>query len=95
MEITEQGFIADVSVETLSLTTVGNWDMGSPINLEKAMQASDRFGGHIVSGHVDGIGEVISLLRRCQIMAFRMRAGGISAILPTRAQLQWMGLVLL
>ena len=60
VEITDKGFIADVSTETLSLTT-GNWQVGSPINLEKAMQASDRFGGHIVSGHVDGIGEVISL----------------------------------
>jgi riboflavin synthase len=74
VEITEQGFIADVSVETLSLTTVGNWDMGSPINLEKAMQASDRFGGHIVSGHVDGIGEVISLHEDARSWRFRMRA---------------------
>ena len=74
VEITEQGFIADVSLETLSLTTVGNWDMGSPINLEKAMQASDRFGGHIVSGHVDGIGEVISLHEDARSWRFRMRA---------------------
>ena len=74
VEITEQGFIADVSVETLSLTTVGNWDMGSPINLEKAMQASDRFGGHIVSGHVDGIGEVISSHEDARSWRFRMRA---------------------
>ena len=74
VEITEQGFIADVSVETLSLTTIGNWDMGSPINLEKAMQASDRFGGHIVSGHVDGIGEVISLHEDARSWRFRMRA---------------------
>ena len=74
VEMTEQGFIADVSVETLSLTTIGNWDMGSPINLEKAMQASDRFGGHIVSGHVDGIGEVISLHEDARSWRFRMRA---------------------
>ena len=74
VEITKQGFIADVSVETLSLTTVGNWDMGSPINLEKAMQASDRFGGHIVSGHVDGIGEVISSHEDARSWRFRMRA---------------------
>ena len=74
VEITEQGFIADVSLETLSLTTVGNWDMGSPINLEKAMQASDRFGGHIVSGHVDGIGEVISSHEDARSWRFRMRA---------------------
>ena len=58
VELIDQGFIADVSVETLSLTTIENWEVGTGINLEKAMQATDRFGGHIVSGHVDGIGEV-------------------------------------
>ena len=74
VEITEQGFIADVSLETLSLTTIGNWGIGSPINLEKAMQASDRFGGHIVSGHVDGIGEVVSLHEDARSWRFRMAA---------------------
>ena len=74
VEITDKGFIADVSTETLSLTTIGNWQVGSPINLEKAMQASDRFGGHIVSGHVDGIGEVISLHEDARSWRFRMRA---------------------
>ena len=74
VEITEQGFIADVSLETLSLTTIGNWEIGSPINLEKAMQASDRFGGHIVSGHVDGIGEVVSLHEDARSWRFRMAA---------------------
>ena len=74
VEITDKGFIADVSTETLSLTTIGNWQVGSPINLEKAMQASDRFGGHIVSGHVDGIGEVISLHEDARSWRFRMCA---------------------
>ena len=74
VEITDKGFIADVSTETLSLTTIGNWQVGSPINLEKAMQASDRFGGHIVSGHVDGLGEVISLHEDARSWRFRMRA---------------------
>jgi riboflavin synthase len=66
--------LADVSVETLNLTTIGNWAMGARINLEKAMQASDRFGGHIVSGHVDGIGEVVSLHEDARSWRFRMRA---------------------
>ena len=61
VELIEKGFIADVSVETLSLTTIEYWKLNTRVNLEKAMQASDRFGGHIVSGHVDGIGEVVSL----------------------------------
>ena len=39
-------------METLNLTTMKHWEVGRPINLEKAMQGTDRFGGHIVSGHV-------------------------------------------
>jgi riboflavin synthase len=74
VELTGQGFIADVSVETLSLTTIGNWNAGSRINLEKAMQATDRFGGHIVSGHVDGIGEVVALEGDARSWRFRLRA---------------------
>ena len=72
--LTGEGFIADVSVETLSLTTIGNWQTGSRINLEKAMQANDRFGGHIVSGHVDGLGEVVSLEEDARSWRFRIRA---------------------
>lgn len=74
VQLTGHGFVADVSVETLSLTTVGNWKTGSRINLEKAMQASDRFGGHIVSGHVDGIGEVVSLHEDARSWRFSIRA---------------------
>ena len=74
VELTGEGFVADVSVETLSLTTIGQWQRGSRINLEKAMQATERFGGHIVSGHVDGIGEVVSLHEDARSWRFRMRA---------------------
>ena len=74
VELTGEGFVADVSVETLNLTTIGNWQTGSRINMEKAMQATDRFGGHIVSGHVDGIGEVISLEGDARSWRFRIRA---------------------
>ena len=74
VELTGEGFVADVSVETLNLTTIGNWQTGSRINMEKAMQATDRFGGHIVSGHVDGIGEVVSLEEDARSWRFRLRA---------------------
>lgn len=74
VELTEYGFIADVSVETLNLTTIGHWQAGSRINMEKAMQATDRFGGHIVSGHVDGIGEVVALEEDARSWRFRLRA---------------------
>ena len=74
VELIDQGFIADVSVETLSLTTIEHWKVDTRINLEKAMQASDRFGGHIVSGHVDGIGEVMSLHEDARSWRFTIKA---------------------
>lgn len=74
VELIANGFIADVSVETLSLTTIEYWALNSRINLEKAMQASDRFGGHIVSGHVDGIGEVVSLHEDARSWRFTIKA---------------------
>lgn len=51
-------FSADVSNETLALTTLGQLPIGAPVNLERALRASDRLGGHWVSGHVDGVGQV-------------------------------------
>ncbi|QIB66146.1 riboflavin synthase [Kineobactrum salinum] len=55
------GFWADVSGETLDHTTLGQLRPGSRVNLEKALTPASRLGGHIVSGHVDGVGEVVSL----------------------------------
>lgn len=52
------GFAADVSAETLSLTTLGDLDVGRRVNLEPALTLSQPLGGHLVTGHVDGIGEV-------------------------------------
>ena len=57
-----QGFSADVSNETLSLTTLGRLGAGDPVNLEKALRLADRLGGHLVSGHVDGLGKVVSIV---------------------------------
>ncbi|MES2725041.1 MAG: riboflavin synthase [Pseudomonadota bacterium] len=54
-------FAVEVSGETLSLTTLSDWEEGRPVNLERAARVGDELGGHIVSGHVDGIGEVISI----------------------------------
>ena len=58
--LTGNHFSADVSHETLSLTTLGDLQVGSPVNLEPALRAGDRLGGHLVSGHVDGIAQVAS-----------------------------------
>jgi riboflavin synthase len=73
VELTGMGFVADVSVETLNLTTIGSWLAGQRINLEKAMQATDRFGGHIVSGHVDAIGEVTAIEEDARSWRFGVR----------------------
>lgn len=54
-------FAIDASNETLALTTLGALREGAALNLERAMQAQDRFGGHIVSGHVDGVGRVVDI----------------------------------
>jgi riboflavin synthase len=54
-------FDVDASGETLSLTTLGGWEAGRAINLERALKVGDELGGHIVSGHVDGLARVVSI----------------------------------
>ena len=54
-------FAADVSVETLSCTTLGALKIGNGVNLEKSLRLADRLGGHLVAGHVDGVGKVIAV----------------------------------
>lgn len=60
LNITKESFEADVSRETLACTTLQGWQRGEYVNLEKALMPQSRLGGHIVSGHVDGIGELVS-----------------------------------
>jgi riboflavin synthase len=55
------GFSADVMPETMERTNIGTLKAGSPVNLERAMAADGRFGGHIVSGHIDGTGKIQSM----------------------------------
>jgi riboflavin synthase len=54
-------FTADVSNETLSKTTLSDWQAGTAINLERALRAGDELGGHVVSGHVDGVARILSI----------------------------------
>lgn len=64
LTVVEKGsgwFAVEVSAETLSLTTLADWTEGRPVNLERSAKVGDELGGHIVSGHVDGIGEVLSV----------------------------------
>ena len=59
IELKSQAYCADVSGETLSLTRLGALKAGSAVNLEKALTPTSRLGGHLVSGHVDGVGQVV------------------------------------
>lgn len=59
--MSKNGFSADVSHETIKRTGFASYQAGSKVNLEKALQANSRLGGHIVSGHVDGVGDVLSI----------------------------------
>jgi len=64
LTVTEKGpgwFAVEVSGETLSKTTLGDWREGHRVNLERAAKLGDELGGHIVSGHVDGLGRVVSV----------------------------------
>lgn len=64
LTVTEKGegwFAVEVSNETLSKTKLGDWAEGTLVNLERAARLGDELGGHIVSGHVDGLGQVISI----------------------------------
>ena len=54
-------FAVEVSGETLAMSTLDEWAEGRPVNLERAARVGDELGGHIVSGHVDGVGEVLSI----------------------------------
>ena len=60
VEFDDKGFTADVMQETLNLTSLDGIKVGDPVNLERAMTAATRFGGHVVQGHVDGVGQIIS-----------------------------------
>ena len=67
------GFTADVSGETLSRTTLGSLGVGAEVNLEKALTLATPLGGHLVSGHVDGVGSVVSRRESGRSIQFRFR----------------------
>ncbi|WP_299851271.1 riboflavin synthase [uncultured Roseovarius sp.] len=67
-------FDADVSAETLSKTNLGKWAEGKRINLERALKVGDELGGHIVSGHVDGLAEVVAVTDEGDSTRVKLRA---------------------
>ena len=74
VELTGQGFVADVSGETLGLTTLGQLAVNDRVNLEKALTLATRLGGHLVSGHVDGIGTVTARSADARSVRFTLQA---------------------
>ena len=67
-------FSVEASAETLSKTTLGNWAPGTRVNLERSLKVGEEIGGHIVSGHVDGVGEVVSVKPEGDSIRFEIRA---------------------
>ncbi|WP_298493977.1 riboflavin synthase [uncultured Maritimibacter sp.] len=65
-----------VSGETLAKTNLGNWQVGQRVNLERALKVGDELGGHIVSGHVDGVAEVVGVTPEGDSTRVRLRAPG-------------------
>lgn len=74
VELPGDGFCADVSRETLQRTAFVDLKAGTRVNLEKALTPTSRLGGHLVSGHVDGVGEVIARSDNARAVQFRLRA---------------------
>lgn len=77
LTVVEQGgdyYVADVSSETVRRSTLASFRVGQRVNLEKALTPTTRLGGHLVSGHVDGIGEVISMQPDARSIRYRVKA---------------------
>jgi riboflavin synthase len=76
LTVVEKGadwFAVQASGETLSKTTLGQWQKGTRINLERALKLGDELGGHIVSGHVDGVGQITAITPDGESRRFRFR----------------------
>jgi riboflavin synthase len=67
-------FVVEASAETRTKTTLGSWRAGARVNLERALKVGDELGGHFVSGHVDGVGEVVEVTAHGGSMCMRVRA---------------------
>jgi riboflavin synthase len=78
-------FAADVSVETLACTTLGMLKSGDCINLEKSLRLADRLGGHLVSGHVDGVGRIVAIEPDARSQRWTLEApGGLSRYIAAK-----------
>lgn len=88
IEFDAGSFAADASTETLALTTLGGMTVGQAVNLERAMRPSDRLGGHLVSGHVDGVGRVLSVHDDARAQRWRFAApASLSKYIATKGSI--------
>lgn len=71
---TDRDFSVEISPETLSVTTLGQLAVGAPVNLERAMKLNERIGGHLVAGHVDGVGTIRSRRQEGNAIVFTIEA---------------------
>ena len=76
VEFSPDSFAADASAETLEKTTLGSWRIGTQANLERSLRIGDELGGHLVSGHVDGVGTAISAISENASTRWRFRVPG-------------------
>jgi riboflavin synthase len=70
----DRWFMVTASGETLSKTTLADWSVGDPINLERPMRLGDELGGHIVAGHVDGVAEIVGIVPEGESKRFTFQA---------------------
>lgn len=73
VEKTEDTLTFDVAAETMALTTLGDWDIDTPVNLEPSLRMGDELGGHLVSGHIDGIATVEDVKHDGDSWRFKIR----------------------
>jgi riboflavin synthase len=76
IDITKSGFTVEIMPETRRLTNIGDLRTGDRVNLERALPAQGRFGGHFVQGHVDAVGKVVSLQPDGEAIILTVKAGG-------------------
>lgn len=74
LDIDADGFAADVSNESLQVTTLGDWTVGVPLNLERSLTLTKPLGGHLVQGHVDGVARIVGLTGDASSRRVRLQA---------------------
>lgn len=79
-------FAVDVSAETVSRTTLGDWQLGTPVNLERSLKMGDELGGHLVSGHVDGVATITDRRADGDSVRFVFNVPTIGGLAPMLAE---------